>query len=264
MKCRRIRLIASGTLLLGNYMMLQRFGLMAVAALGLSTIALADGEDCEAAGNSPECCELVCKLDPFCCQVEWDDYCGSVAEASCIQDCDGDGIADSDEIARGAADCNGNGIPDGCEGLPTDDCNCNGVPDSEDINRGDAFDCNRNGLPDECEDLLDSDGNGVPDGCEGDCNGNGIPDVCDILDGRSEDYNYDGVPDECQQLEDEEDQVACVGDLSGDGQISGADLGLILGSWGATGNCLAADLDRNGIVNGADLGLVLGMWGSDC
>lgn len=41
----RSRLITLGTLLLGNYMMLQKFGLMAVAALGLSTVALADGAD---------------------------------------------------------------------------------------------------------------------------------------------------------------------------------------------------------------------------
>lgn len=53
---------------------------------------------------------------------------------------------------------------------------------------------------------------------------------------------------------------ACVGDLNNDGEVDGADLGLLLGAWD-TGND-AADLDDNGLVDGADLGLLLGGWGS--
>lgn len=48
-------------------------------------------------------------------------------------------------------------------------------------------------------------------------------------------------------------------DLDGDGAVAGADLGLLLGAWGACGGC-PADLDGNGDVNGADLGLLLGAW----
>ena len=57
--------------------------------------------------------------------------------------------------------------------------------------------------------------------------------------------------------------IECVGDLTGDGTVDGADLGLLLGSWGActTSPCIG-DLDANGQVNGADLGLMLGAWGS--
>ena len=54
---------------------------------------------------------------------------------------------------------------------------------------------------------------------------------------------------------------ACPADLNNDGVVNGADLGLMLGSWG---NCPApckADLNSDGIVNGADLGLLLGAWG---
>lgn len=51
-----------------------------------------------------------------------------------------------------------------------------------------------------------------------------------------------------------------VGDLDGDGIVSGADLGLLLSAWGAApGN--AADLSGDGTVNGADLGLLLSNWG---
>ena len=56
--------------------------------------------------------------------------------------------------------------------------------------------------------------------------------------------------------------VPCVGDLNDDGVVNGADLGLMLGAWGACGKgpC-SADLNDDGQVNGADLGLLLGGWG---
>jgi len=47
-------------------------------------------------------------------------------------------------------------------------------------------------------------------------------------------------------------------DLNGDGVVDGADLGLLLGQWGADG---PADLNDDGVVDGADLGLLLGAWG---
>jgi hypothetical protein len=51
-------------------------------------------------------------------------------------------------------------------------------------------------------------------------------------------------------------------DLSGDGDVDGADLGILLGAWGpcpSRGSC-AADLDGSGAVDGADLGILLGAW----
>ena len=53
----------------------------------------------------------------------------------------------------------------------------------------------------------------------------------------------------------------CPADLNGDGAVNGADLGLMLGAWGACPGC-AADLNADGVVNGADLGLLLGSWGA--
>jgi hypothetical protein len=49
----------------------------------------------------------------------------------------------------------------------------------------------------------------------------------------------------------------CVGDLNGDGQINGADLGLLLIGW----QTAAADINGDGTTNGADLGLLLAGWG---
>ena len=65
-----------------------------------------------------------------------------------------------------------------------------------------------------------------------DANGNSVADACEA----------DGIP----------------GDLNSDGSVNGADLGALLGAWGAAGG--AADLTGNGVVDGADLGILLGNW----
>lgn len=57
--------------------------------------------------------------------------------------------------------------------------------------------------------------------------------------------------------------AACPGDLDGDGEVSGADLGILFIDWGpCSGNC-PGDLDGDGVVGGADLGLLFIAWG-DC
>ncbi len=47
-------------------------------------------------------------------------------------------------------------------------------------------------------------------------------------------------------------------DINADGQVDGADLGLLLANWGGSGT---GDLNGDGIVDGADLGLLLADWG---
>ena len=49
------------------------------------------------------------------------------------------------------------------------------------------------------------------------------------------------------------------GDLDLDGDVDGADLGLLLASWGPCDGC-SADLNLDGLVDGADLGLLLANW----
>lgn len=56
-------------------------------------------------------------------------------------------------------------------------------------------------------------------------------------------------------------EAACLGDLSRDGQVDGADLGQLLGSWGPCVGC-NADITGDGAVDGSDLAIVLGAWGS--
>ena len=86
-----------------------------------------------------------------------------------------------------------------------------------------------------------------------DCNANGVPDGEDMTVGTSLDLDGDGVPDECG--------AACPADLSHDGKVDGADLGILLVAWDVEGPS-EADLDGSGTVDGADLGLLLGAWGS--
>ena len=49
----------------------------------------------------------------------------------------------------------------------------------------------------------------------------------------------------------------CLGDLNHDGQVSSADLGLLIALWGTDG----ADLNQDGQTNSADLGLLVAFWG---
>ncbi len=56
----------------------------------------------------------------------------------------------------------------------------------------------------------------------------------------------------------------CPADLTGDGSIGGADLGVLLSAWGDCsdpGDC-PADLTGDGSVGGADLGVLLSEWGN--
>lgn len=52
-------------------------------------------------------------------------------------------------------------------------------------------------------------------------------------------------------------ELSCEGDLNDDGDVSAADLGVLLGSWQAP----AADLTGDGTTDAADLSILLGLWG---
>jgi hypothetical protein len=51
-------------------------------------------------------------------------------------------------------------------------------------------------------------------------------------------------------------------DLNGDGQVDGADLGLLLTAWSGEPGESPADLNADGVVDGADLGELLTAWGA--
>jgi len=131
-----------------------------------------------------------------------------------------------------------------CDGLP--DVDRDGVPDVDD-NCPNTANANQ----------LDTDGDGVGDACEADTDEDGAIDDLDncvrIANPGQEDSDGDGIGDAC-------DTPPCTADLTDDGIVNGADLGLMLGQWSGAGS---ADLNSDGVVNGADLGILLGAWG-DC
>ncbi len=113
--------------------MLKKLGLVAVVALilvGGTRDAIATGPpvpcNCCSGGNGLGCdcqpCEnVVCALDPFCCQTEWDNACnGSAVQlcTCCTDECDDSG--------DGSPPCNccsnGNGI--GCDCQPCQNIIC--------------------------------------------------------------------------------------------------------------------------------------------
>jgi hypothetical protein len=88
-----------------------------------------------------------------------------------------------------------------------------------------------------------------------DCNANGLLDGCEIAAGYSPDSNNNGVVDTCEGL-----ILPCPSDFDQDGEVDGADLGILLGAWGVAGQP-GIDLDSDGRISGADLGILLGDWG---
>ena len=131
---------------------------------------------------------------------------------------------------KGGTDCDNNSFSDTVEITqdPTLDRNLSGTLDSCDIRDNPALDRNVNGIPDSYEiaqnPLLDR-------------NGNGVLDTYEILQNPGIDSNQNGVPDSVDiaaanaQVTALTAQLNC-GDLNGDGEVNGADVGLQLMNYG--------------------------------
>ncbi len=105
--------------------------------------------------------------------------------------------------------------------------------------------------------------NGVPccpSGQVRDCNGNCCP-ASWVGDGNCDDgsYTWNGVPIYLNCARFGNDGGDCpnpTGDLNADGVVNGADLALMLSSWGTAG----ADINGDGLTDGNDLTLLLSNW----
>ena len=62
-------------------------------------------------------------------------------------------------------------------------------------------------------------------------------------------------------VDDASEVCQCASDLTGDGRTNGADLGLLLASFGSCDGFCLADIDGDGEVTCSDLGLILAGWG---
>ena len=98
----------------------------------------------------------------------------------------------------------------------------------------------------------------------GDCNENGIHDGDDIASGRSSDTNGNGIPDDCEGICVRDPQWQCDGDVDGDGQVNPVDAGLVQASFGSTDgvDLCQYDLDCDGQVNPVDSEIVQSLFGT--
>jgi hypothetical protein len=115
---------------------------------------------------------------------------------SATGDSDDDGVCDDADLCPGSpeTDGDGDGMPDDCDWCPLDEFNdrdTDTVCDSDDICPGQ-------------DDLLDTDGDSIPNGCEeecleGDSDGDGVADDCDVCPAGDDalDYDNDFQPDAC-------------------------------------------------------------------
>jgi hypothetical protein len=115
---------------------------------------------------------------------------------SATGDSDDDGVCDDADLCPGypETDGDGDGMPDDCDWCPLDEFNdrdSDTVCDSDDICPGQ-------------DDLLDTDGDTVPNGCEEECllgddDGDGVANDCDVCPAGDDalDYDNDLQPDDC-------------------------------------------------------------------
>ena len=54
----------------------------------------------------------------------------------------------------------------------------------------------------------------------------------------------------------------CLADVTGDGQVNAADLGIVLAAWGAASSTGQGDVNHDGQINAADLSRLLDDWGA--
>lgn len=105
--------------------------------------------------------------------------------------------------------------------------------------------------------VTDGGGNLEFDSCPADdCNENGIDDILEIaLDPKIADEDQNWIPDCCEGAD-------CPGDITDDGEVNAADLGVLLAVFGTDGSSIeGTDLDGDALVGASDLGLLLGYWG---
>ncbi len=212
-------------------------------AYAMCTCGGEDTHSCFSAGgpycNDADCCNAVCAVDSFCCNVSWDSVCVGEAGPICAS-CGGAGSGSC--YSEGATYCN-------------DAACCNTVCSS------DPFCCNT-----EWDSLCVSEALNMCSYCGSpathSCFSTGGP-FCDdanccntvcAADPFCCSNSWDGI---CVNEANSLCAAPCPADLNGNGNVGPQDLALLLGAWGTP----AADLNGDGITGPADLALLLGAWG---
>jgi hypothetical protein len=321
------------------------------AARAGDVCATADGDCFEPHGtpgcNLPECCEIVCAIDPSCCSGPWDDFCAEAATLECEPPaCPGEGSCFDIHAEEGCDDeaccelvcgldpfCCDGAWDASCVAIATTQCAAGSCtitcppealaepePCGEDVNAG----CDHPPFqftPIDCGDVYCGtvDAGGQRDGdwyalvvaeetelswtvtsefpatlavVTGDCLdgfsavdvafaggcGTGALSFCAgpgtywlvVTSGVDEGSIFFGIA--CEGAKEPgvvggrysaaltcDACGACPADLDGDGTVEVDDLLLVIGAWGQTAH--PADLDGDGVVEVDDLLIVIGAWG---
>ena len=246
--------------------------------------------------NDAACCVTVCALDPFCCNVEWDQVCVAEAQLNCAVCPVLCQPTDVPELEPCGQDQNGGCTTPNDATMPVlcGDTVCgtvwaqNGASDTDTF-RIEATDPDGDGTTTVLVDVeTDFDGEvyvfnddctalttlayarTVPQSCSGPTLLTANVPAPGFYRVQVSPYLNTTPPPfiDCSannayrvtiDLSDCAAPVPCAGDLNGDQFVDGADLGLLLALWGTGGP--QGDLNGDGIVNGADLGLLLAAWG---
>lgn len=190
------------------------------------------------------CCAAVCAIDTFCCEVEWDTVCAPEAMALCAG-CGQDG-------AGSCFDTHGPG--------------CDTLTCCESVCSLDAF-CCESGWDGLCVQsaFVVCGGCGTPE--SGSCFAPDSSPGCDNAACCATTCDYDEY---CCETTWDSVCVAeaaflccasiCPGDIDGDGEVDGSDLGLLLADYNGGGGC--SDINHDGLVDGGDLGILLSAFGT--
>jgi hypothetical protein len=228
--------------------------------------------------EDPVCCELVCSLDPTCCEWEWDSDCAVLAATECGgPPPNNDDCADAILAPLGATPFRTllatlDGPTDWCG--PNDSATfdvwfshrvtCGGTlylstcaaADFDTVIEVFRGDCDTGLSPIGCED--DS------IGCPG---GTSLLQVADAVCGETLMIRVLGAEPPGGNgsliIDCFGPTCPCPADLDGDGRVGGSDLGRLFSDWGPCGRNCKGDLDGDGTVGGSDLGLLFSAWG-DC
>jgi hypothetical protein len=200
------------------------------------------------------CCEAICAVDPFCCNIAWDILCAQAAEASC----EGGGQQPPSVCGSATNDCFEVGGP-GCSSAACCQFVCAQDPlcclvawDALCVSAAEEFCVPAGQLESICgaatHGCAEVGGPGCADAdcCAAVCDF--APDCCMVA--------WDAM---CVELASRSCSSTPTADLNADGFVNGADLGILLASWGACANC-DADLDGSGAVDAADLAVLLAAW----
>ncbi len=184
------------------------------------------GNCCKSNGSpacdDEECCQLICGVDPFCCDNTWDGICGNTAKDACSL-CD-----------TGAC----------CSGL-----SCSVIPPLLCAISGGTY----QGAGVACEIFTC----GTPTFFGACCFGNGTCSTTSTTACAAAGGTFQGILTTCSDV----DCGPCAGDTDNDGDVDSVDLNEVLADFGCTGPGCTGDVNNSGATDSTDLNMVLGGFG---